>query len=114
LYLVLGRPDLAAEYDRRRFTRRALKTAGGVVAGLGFAWAGVSYFSYHLAERGHTGSETRRYERDTLVGLSAGVLGVASFVAGIVLDVQPIDAADAASLVRDYNDGLRQQLGLAQ
>ncbi|HMG54278.1 MAG TPA: hypothetical protein VK601_12365 [Kofleriaceae bacterium] len=115
-YRMLGRDDLIAEYDHRRY----LMYGGYAVGLLGFATA----LAFNLGTidfnscNGLTGSAADKCATDqdhslapTIAALGVGV-GGALFGTWYQRHPQPIDERDARAMADAYNRQLRNQLGI--
>ena len=111
LYNVLGRPDLATDWQSRHRTRAALFGTGGGLLGVGVVMmlvgaalplgCGSTKCGYGVTEYSVIGA-----------GGGATLLGIGLLAGGGAVRAQPISDEELTGLVRKYNQGLRRELGL--
>lgn len=124
-YIKVGRPDYAAQYSAKQRRRIGLMAAGGALMGAGLLAFGIStgvYLSSNLNATincGFSGPCTTPTYNPTPLYVGAGIFtftmlgGMSLLIVGIVTNPHPVPPHEARRLADEYNQGLRQQLGLA-
>ncbi|RMG94222.1 MAG: hypothetical protein D6705_16720 [Deltaproteobacteria bacterium] len=124
LYRILERPDLERKYHQR-FGAKIGAMVGGGIAGLALMGVGTSVVLGNLraesADFGNDdllgqGTEEPGLRMSTgagyaLTGVGAALL-VTGVLVGVLLPAHPVDEAEAAELIDDYNRKLRKKLGI--
>jgi hypothetical protein len=127
-YDHIGRDDLAKKYKRRRATRAGLVGGGaaalviGVSAGLAIMLRGVRVGDCPSGvddpvgrDRCEAEQEDTRSQNLRKGGILMGTLGGIGFVAmmaGMMVKPHPINEPEARRLADEYNQGLRDRVGL--
>lgn len=115
-YLIVGRPDLASKVRDRRATKGALRDLGLIAVTLGLVVGVADAFATSLDNGWDDltcGSMcAHRSQASPLPWIVAFGGGVAA-ITGIVIPEDPLDSAQKARLIDDYNRRLRAGLGLS-
>jgi hypothetical protein len=114
LYLALGRPDLAEDYERRLAAKRimgvssALLFVSGIVVGLtSLGVHGCNAGDVHCFNDRDEQLKNRFYWSGGLV-LGGAVMGIASSS----YSAHPVDRDQLVGLIREYNNKVRSQAGI--
>ena len=114
-YEYIGEPDFARTFKKRKATRTAIMLAGGAVAGGGL---GYMLLSSQVPSQCST---DRCYEEIDRANAQASAIGISIVTAGTVtllipffIDPHPVKANERSRLVDEYNDKLREELGLGK
>ncbi len=113
LYKALGRQDLATDWQSRHRTRAALFGSGGALLGVGVVMmiAGAATPIGCGSTNPSCGYGTTEY---AVIGAGAGatLLGIGLMAGGGAVRAQPVSEQELVGMVRNYNQGLRKELGL--
>jgi len=123
-YRLVGREDLAQQYEGREQARTTLHTVGTLTFLAGAVGAAVVAFGSssscdpsnpgfaQCASAAEDDARSRGLMSLALVGVGA-VLGGSIYLAGSQMDPQPVNVAAQRELADQYNQKLRMQLGLS-
>ena len=120
-YERVGRSDLALAYQRKQGLKVGLTATGGIFFGLGVL---VEVVALAAASSGGCSSSTyfgcigSRIEADAagkvaLIGLGLIAGGTGLLVGGFVINPNPVSDAEARRLVDEYNQRLKERLGVS-
>jgi hypothetical protein len=121
-YEKVGRKDLAEAYKSKTTTKMELEAIGSAAMVLGLVYAVISFDS---TESCKVSTPTMHYgdcwdqqlPHDKVpqgfVGVGVALAGAGLLTWGLLLNPHPSDALQARQLVDDYNDRLRNELGLS-
>lgn len=124
-YAAVGRPDYAEQYLAKRRRRIGLIAAGGALMGAGAIALGVGtgvFIATNVNPTivcGFTGPCTTPSYNPTPLYIGLGIFafgaagGLTLLLVGVLQNPHPVPLQEAHRLADEYNQGLRQQLGLA-
>jgi len=120
-YEKVGRSDLALAYQRKQGLKVGLTATGGIFFGLG-----VLFEVGALAAASSGGCSSSTYLGCVGSGIGAGAAGTAAFIGfgligvgtgllagGFVINPNPVGDAEARRLVDEYNQRLKERLGMS-
>ena len=111
LYRALGRPDLAASYERRRSVKIGLRVAGGVALGVGVVWGIVDLLVVSFAagaqtvlcvptaDTGSTGSICQGAPSLSGIPWLVALGGLGMVVAPAFISTDPLNASEKRALL---------------
>ncbi|MBN2529352.1 MAG: hypothetical protein JXR76_23390 [Deltaproteobacteria bacterium] len=118
-YTAIERNDLAARYRKRKAIKisllvlgPSLMLTGGILAGIGF-----NTETDKCELRSPIDDECMAYENNKVmmnIGVGLVLGGLVVFVPPMFIRPHPVKAGDAHRLARDYNQHLREELGLSE
>lgn len=113
-YQALGDPDLLAQYDAnisKKATSNTLIISGSIAGVATLTWAVV----WSLAFAPSASPSTESLNENISAGLFA--VSIATIIAGLIIapdNLHPLKADDASQILDEYNNSLKQELGLPQ
>lgn len=116
-FRIVGRDDLLGRYHRRAVVKKGLKIGGGTLIFGGLIFAAISTslrFGGAQPAVGCEGTDCSSASSrgpSPVWGLAIAGAGAVSLIVGHSLDPTPIDANEADSLARTYDQSLQRRLG---
>jgi len=114
-YKMVGREDLAIEYDQRSFRRTLLQVFGGAVIAGGLMTVGVGAVGPQLCSAGPNLASCQSNSRTAIyVGAAIAAAGIATLVGATLMDPNPVPVEERRRLAEKFNERVSISLAPAR